>query len=197
MLTTLYCSPQIDARVHQSVQSRIYSHPMTNEYSKKWNLHICSYQHWFEQICGRIEEAIYKIQYLDEGWHRKDDVMRFSNALIESLSHVNACFRAFILSCSGRFPITVLKRRCIFQFLMNLLLRGTMIQIFGKIITWFIKDGLVGEMKFGLIDQRMKEMRDTKRILLIQMSVLILVLVWIKQMQMQILQTTNIHGAIE
>ena len=83
MQTTLYCSPQIDARVHQSAQSRIYSNPMTNEYSKKWNLQICSYQHWFDQICGRIEEAIYKIQYSDEGWHRKDDVMRFSNALIE------------------------------------------------------------------------------------------------------------------
>jgi hypothetical protein len=45
------------------------------------------------------------------------------------------------------------------SWLMNRFLRGTMIQIFGKIITWFIKDGLVGEMKFGLIDQRMKEMR--------------------------------------
>ena len=110
----VYCSPQIDARIHRSAQSRIYSHPMTNEYSKKWNLPICS-QNRFGQICPRVKEAIHKIQYSDEGWHRKDDVMRFSNALIESWSHVNAWFRTLILGWRGWFPIVVLKRWCIPQ----------------------------------------------------------------------------------
>ena len=77
-LTALYYRPQIDSRVLQSAQSRIYSHPMTSEYSKKWNLPIY-YQLRFGQICSRIEEAIHKIQYSNEGWYRQDNVMTFSN----------------------------------------------------------------------------------------------------------------------
>ena len=153
-LTALYYRPQIDSRILQSAQSRIYSHPMTSEYSKKWNLPIY-YQLRFGQICSRIEEAIHKIQYSNEGWHRQDNVMTFSNESesgngneVEGYGYgfELAFFRELVDALSWLWREDVFLKPLTHRFL-----RGTM-QILGRIIS-FIKDGLEGGVKFGLMEQ--------------------------------------------
>ncbi len=148
-LMELYYRPQMDSRIVQSAQSRIYAHPMTSEYSKKWNLPIY-YQLRFGQICSRIEEAIHKIQYSNEGWHRKDNVTTFEDAA--DANHIRrnhgfelAFFQELVDSMSWFWRDDVYLKPLTHRFL-----RGT-IQILGRIIS-FIKEGLEGEVKFGLIE---------------------------------------------
>ena len=146
----------INSNVINSVQARIYSHSMTSDYSKKWNLPIY-YQLRFGQMCARIEEAIHKIQYSNEGWHRVDGVVTEeinSSSSSSSSSSSNddsvgqfelAFFREVVSALDWFWSGDVFLKPLTHRFL-----RGT-IQIVGRVVS-FVREGLDGDVKFGLVE---------------------------------------------
>ena len=146
----------INSNVVNSVQARIYSHSMTSDYSKKWNLPIY-YQLRFGQMCARIEEAIHKIQHSNEGWHRVDGVVTeeiksSSSSSSSSISNDDsagqfelAFFREVVSALNWFWSGDVFLKPLTHRFL-----RGT-IQIVGRVVS-FVREGLDGDVKFGLVE---------------------------------------------
>ena len=142
-LAQLYYQPEIDARIIISVQSRIYCHPTTVDYSKKWNLPIY-YQLRFGEVCARLEKAINGVQ--TEGWHAQ--VFTGPDSLAKSLKEKYGfelpVFMELFDALTWFWQPDVFLRPLTHRFL-----RGT-IQLLGRVIA-FVKDGLKGEIKFGLV----------------------------------------------
>jgi len=148
-LTHLYYQPDIDGRQIQAVQSRIYNHPLTMNYSKKWNVPIY-YQLRFGEICARLEKAIKGVQ--TGGWDT--DVYTGSNEAKEVWKDKYAFELPFFMEVLD--SLTWMWRADVFlEPLTHRFLRGT-IQLLGRVIT-FIKSGLEGETKFGLVEDYEEE----------------------------------------
>lgn len=148
-LAQLYYQPDIDERHIQAVQSRIYCHPMTLDYSKKWNLPIY-YQLRFGEICARLEKAIKGVQ--SDGWDA--DVYTGPEALKQTLKDKYAFELPFFMELFD--SLTWMWRKDVFlKPLTHRFLRGT-VQLLGRVIA-FVKSGLEGEIKFGIMDDYEEE----------------------------------------
>ena len=151
-LAQLYYQPDIDERHIQAVQTRIYCHPMTLDYSKKWNLPIY-YQLRFGEICARLEKAIKGVQI--DGWDA--DVYTGPEALKSTLKDKYAFELPFFMELFD--SLTWMWRKDVFlKPLTHRFLRGT-VQLLGRVIA-FVKSGLEGEIKFGIMDDHEEEDGD-------------------------------------
>ena len=151
-LAQLYYQPDIDERHIQAVQTRIYCHPMTLDYSKKWNLPIY-YQLRFGEICARLEKAIKGVQ--SDGWDA--DVYTGPEALKQTLKDKYAFELPFFMELFD--SLTWMWRKDVFlKPLTHRFLRGT-VQLLGRVIA-FVKSGLEGEIKFGIMDDLEEEEGD-------------------------------------
>jgi len=149
-LTQLYYQPGLDERHIQSVQRRIYSHPTTVNYSKKWNVPIY-YQLRFGEVCARLEEAIKGVQ--TDGWIA--EVFTGADEVQHKLRDKYAFELPFFMEVLD--SLAWMWRADVFlEPLTNRFLRGT-IQLLGRVIN-FIKSGLGGDIKFGVVEDQEEEM---------------------------------------
>uniref|UniRef100_A0A7R9ZUC0 COG complex component COG2 C-terminal domain-containing protein n=1 Tax=Pseudo-nitzschia arenysensis TaxID=697910 RepID=A0A7R9ZUC0_9STRA len=137
----LYFTPKVSAKSARLAQERIYSHAKTAEFSKKWNLPIY-YQLRFGDCCTRLNKAIGDTTR--DGWTA--DVFSGDAAAGNTLRNDVGFELSFFLELydilQGLWRPDVILRP-----LTNRFLRGA-VQLIGRSVA-FIKDGMVGELKFG------------------------------------------------
>jgi len=132
--------PSIITEKIRDAQKRIYSHPKTTEFYKKWNLPIY-YQLRFGDSCSRLNTAINKTR--QEGWITEilgtdEDVDKLHSDTGLALSlfiEVMDILYSFWRSDIFLRPLT------------HRFLRGV-VQIIGR-LTNFVNDGLEGKITFG------------------------------------------------
>ncbi|CAJ1917402.1 unnamed protein product [Cylindrotheca closterium] len=126
----------------QRAQNRIYSHPKTAEFAKKWNLPIY-YQLRFGECCNRINRAIEQTK--DGGWTTEvftgapEDANTMKNEVGFELSFFLELYEVLL---------SLWKSEVFLRPLTNRFLRGA-VQLVGRNIA-FIEDGLTGKIKFGV-----------------------------------------------
>lgn len=136
-------STHLDRKAIEAAQDRIYMHPKTAEFSKKWNLPIY-YQLRFGECCNRLNKAI--IQTQQEGWIA--DV--FSGPPEEKETLMNqAGFEVSLFLELYDILLGLWKPDVILRPLAHRFLRGS-IQVVGRTIG-FISEGMEGKIKFGEI----------------------------------------------
>ncbi len=148
-LTELYYQPEICDGMITMAQNRIYAHSTTAEFFKKWNLPIY-YQLRFGEACARLEKAIQEVQV--DGWHATvytgtrngiansdSDLLKETHGVDFELPFFHELFDVLVWMWGPDVFLRPLTHR---------FLRGT-IQILGRIVS-FIKDGLRGDIKFGV-----------------------------------------------
>ncbi len=141
-LKKLYFIPEISKDTIYSVQSRLYEHSMTREFSKKWNLPIY-YQLRFGEACTRLDEAINRVQ--KEGWYT--DVFTGTDTVAKELKEISGLELPFFLEIFD--IITWLWQENVFlKPLAHRFLRGSM-QLLGRLVT-FVEEGVQGNIKFGV-----------------------------------------------
>ncbi len=137
----LYFTPMVSEKSACLAQERIYSHPKTAEFSKKWNLPIY-YQLRFGDCCTRLNKAIGDTT--KDGWTA--DVFSGDAAAGNTLRNDVGFELPFFLEVydilQGLWRPDVILRP-----LTNRFLRGA-VQLIGRSVA-FIKNGMVGELKFG------------------------------------------------
>jgi hypothetical protein len=138
-LESLYYRPSITPETIQRAQDRIYSHSITADFSKGWNLPIY-YQLRFGECCSRLNSAIARTQ--TEGWMA--DV--FTGSDTEQLASESGLEQPLFLELydilQGLWRPTVFLRPLTQRFL-----RGA-VQLIGRVMV-FVSDGLEGKIKFG------------------------------------------------
>jgi conserved oligomeric Golgi complex subunit 2 len=137
----LYFSPKISATKVQLAQSRIYNHPKTAEFSKRWNLPIY-YQLRFGDCCTRMNKAIDLTR--GEGWSA--DVFTGDVATANSLRDGVGFELSFFLELYDTL-LGLWRPDVILKPLTNRFLRGA-VQLVGRSVA-FIRDGMDGKLKFG------------------------------------------------
>lgn len=137
-LEKLYYPATISIGAAQQAQKRVFCHPKTEEFSKKWNLPIY-YQLRFGDCCNRLNKAIERTRR--EGWL------------------TNVCegdFETLRESCGMELPLFVevydilssfWKPNVFLRPLTHRFLRGSY-QIVG-LLTNFVRDGMQGKIEFG------------------------------------------------
>lgn len=138
----LYFRPVTSNETIQRAQYRIYSHPKTAEFSKKWNLPIY-YQLRFGESCTRMNKAVEEIR--EGGW--VTEVYTGEPEKAESLKNEIGFELAFFLEVYD-ILLSFWRTDVILRPLTNRFLRGS-VQLLGRMIA-FIEDGLVGKIKFGV-----------------------------------------------
>lgn len=148
-ITDLYYQPKIGAQTIQTVQSRMYAHPMTLDYSKRWNLPIY-YQLRFGEVCSRLEKAIKGVEM--NGWYA--NVFTGPEMTMSKLKEMYGLelpfFVEFFDSLNWLWSQGVFLKPLTHRFL-----RGTL-QLIGRVVA-FVKQGARGEIKFGVGEKEMKE----------------------------------------
>lgn len=144
-LIALYYQPEVDQAVIKAVQRRIYTHSLTVDYSKKWNLPIY-YQLRFGEVCSRLEEAIQGV--IRDGWEA--DVFTGDEVLKKTLSEKYVFETPFFMEV---FDILtwMWSDEVLLKPLTHRFLRGT-IQLIGRLIS-FINEGLEGKILFGVSEE--------------------------------------------
>jgi hypothetical protein len=145
----LYYQPIINKKSIQTVQSRLYAHPMTIDYAKKWNLPIY-YQLRFGEICSRLEKAIKGVER--NGWYAK--VFTGSESVMLKLKEMYAIELPFFMEVFDSFS-WLWSQEVFLKPLTHRFLRGT-VQLLGRVLH-FIKEGMKGEVKFGGAVEEFKE----------------------------------------
>lgn len=140
-LLNLYYRPQVTMSTIRMAQRRIYLHPKTSEFSKKWNLPIY-YQLRFGDSCQRCNLALEKTQR--EGW--VSDVFSGSPEQLDVLKRdtgfeLSLFVELYDIMSEFWSPQVYLKP------LSHRFLRGV-VQLVGR-TTAFVRDGLEGKIKFG------------------------------------------------
>jgi hypothetical protein len=138
----LYFRPITSSETIERAQSRIYSHPKTAEFAKKWNLPIY-YQLRFGECCTRTNKAIEQIK--EGGW--VTEVYTGEAEKAERLKNEVGFELTFFLELYDML-LSLWREDVILRPLTNRFLRGA-VQLVGRIIA-FIEDGLVGKIKFGV-----------------------------------------------
>jgi hypothetical protein len=137
----LYFRPTISKERIQQAQDRIYSHPKTAEFSKKWNLPIY-YQLRFGECCTRLNQAL--DQTTREGW--VGDVFsrlpEEADSLRQQVGFELSLFLELYDILLGLWRPDVILRP-----LTNRFLRGS-VQLIGRVVS-FIDEGMDGKIKFG------------------------------------------------
>jgi hypothetical protein len=137
----LYFRPSISKERIQQAQDRIYSHPKTAEFSKKWNLPIY-YQLRFGECCTRLNQAVDKTQR--EGW--VGDVFSRSSEEADSLKQKYGFELSLFLELYDVL-LGLWRPDVILRPLTNRFLRGS-VQLIGRVVA-FIDEGMDGKTKFG------------------------------------------------
>lgn len=118
-----------------AAQQRIYQHPKTAEFSKKWNLPIY-YQLRFGECCKRLNLAIETTT--KEGWVAQ---------VYTGESAAQGSFELSLFQELHDILLNLWKPDVILSPLANRFLRGA-VQLVGRMVH-FIQDGMVGKIKFG------------------------------------------------
>jgi len=134
-------STYLDRAALETAQDRIYMHPKTAEFSKKWNLPIY-YQLRFGECCNRLNKAITRTQ--QEGWIT--DVFSGAPAELEMLKN-QAGFELPLFLELYDILLGLWKPDVILRPLAHRFLRGA-IQLVGRTLG-FITEGMEGKIKFG------------------------------------------------
>jgi hypothetical protein len=137
----LYFRPTISKERIQQAQDRIYSHPKTAEFSKKWNLPIY-YQLRFGECCTRLNQALDKTTR--EGW--VGDVFSRSPEEADSLKQQIGFELSPFLELYD-ILLGLWRPDVILRPLTNRFLRGS-VQLIGRVVS-FIDEGMDGKIKFG------------------------------------------------
>jgi hypothetical protein len=133
----LYCRPRLTPDDVTEAQRRIYEHPKTLEFSKKWNLPIY-YQLRFGECCARLNRVIELTKR--EGWIAK---------VYTGSEDVHAKTKLELSLFLELYDVLVFlwKPNVFLRPLTNRFLRGTT-QLIGRAVS-FCKDGLDGSILFG------------------------------------------------
>ena len=134
-------STYLDKTAIQAAQDRIYMHPKTAEFSKKWNLPIY-YQLRFGECCNRLNKAVTQTQ--QEGWIA--DVFSGPPEELEALKN-QAGFELPLFLELYDILLGLWKPDVILRPLAHRFLRGS-IQLVGRTIG-FISEGMEGKILFG------------------------------------------------
>ena len=138
----LYYRPTTTVETIQRAQTRIYSHPKTAEFSKRWNLPIY-YQLRFGDCCTRLNKAVEQTK--QGGWIT--EVYTGAEEQADHLKNQVGFELSFFLELYD-ILLSLWRRDVILRPLTNRFLRGA-VQLVGRIIA-FIEDGLDGKIKFGV-----------------------------------------------
>lgn len=137
----LYFTPKVSAESTSLAQERIYSHAKTAEFSKKWNLPIY-YQLRFGDSCTRLNKSI--AGTTKDGWTA--EVFTGDATVGNTLRNEVGFELSFFLELYD-ILLGLWRPDVILRPLTNRFLRGT-VQLIGRSVA-FIKDGMVGQLKFG------------------------------------------------
>ena len=137
----LFFHPTITPERVQEAQERIYSHPKTSEFSKKWNLPIY-YQLRFGECCTRLNKAVDKTS--KEGWVA--EVFSGSKESAEKIKH-DIGFELSLFLELHDILLGLWRPDVILKPLTNRFLRGA-VQLIGRIVS-FVEDGMEGKVTFG------------------------------------------------
>lgn len=140
-LESLYFCPSVTPETVQRAQDRIYSHSMTADFSKRWNLPIY-YQLRFGECCSRLNNAISRTQ--TEGWLA--DVFTDSETDEELFKTASGLEQQLFLELYD-ILLGLWRPEVILRPLTHRFLRGS-VQLVGRIVS-FVNDGLEGKIKFG------------------------------------------------
>jgi len=137
----LYFQPVIDCRSIERAQSRLYAHPATVEYYKRWNLPIY-YQLRFAEFTRRLDDTLRRVR--EEGWHTNvytgDD--GDARAIRDTLGFELPIFVELYDVLLSMWKSTVFLRPLTHRFL-----RGA-VQLVGRMLA-FVRGGLEGGIEFG------------------------------------------------
>jgi hypothetical protein len=151
-----YFQPAITDERITHAQERIYAHPKTAEFSKKWNLPIY-YQLRFGDCCTRLNKAV--DQTSREGWVSNvftgsEEQMTF---LRQKLGFELSLFmELYETLLSFWSPDVILKP------LTNRFLRGS-VQLVGRIVS-FIEEGMNGDIMFGEEPAKLEEPKSDESV---------------------------------
>ena len=137
-----YFQPLITEQTVSVAQSRIYSHTVTSEFLKKWNLPIY-YQLRFGEACSRLNKAIDGVQ--KSGWFTNvfTGTEKAANNLREKLGFELPFFLELYDTMMWFWGPHILLKPLTHRFL-----RGAT-QLLGRAIA-FVIDGLDKKLKFGV-----------------------------------------------
>ncbi|KAL7554248.1 hypothetical protein ACHAWF_017669 [Thalassiosira exigua] len=137
----LYYRPEIGAKAIARAQARVYGHPATVDYYKRWNLPIY-YQLRFAEFTKRLDKALELVR--NEGWQANvfTGVKGDAERIRESPGFELPLFLELYDTLSSMWRSNVFLRPLTHRFL-----RGA-VQLVGRVLT-FVKEGLDGEIKFG------------------------------------------------
>jgi len=137
----LYYQPRLNSQSIENAQKRLYAHPTTVDYYKRWNLPIY-YQLRFAEFTKRLDKALQRIQ--SEGWHAdvysgdESDAKKIRDELGLELPIFIELYDVIL----SMWKSTVFLRPLTHRFL-----RGA-VQLVGRILA-FVRAGLEGEIEFG------------------------------------------------
>jgi hypothetical protein len=137
----LYFTPRITPVTIRQAQDRIYSHPKTAEFSKRWNLPIY-YQLRFGDCCTRMNKAIEQTR--KEGW--STEVYTGDESVAVNVKNSVGFELSFFLELYDTL-LGLWRPDVILRPLTNRFLRGS-VQLIGRSVS-FIRDGMKGSLKFG------------------------------------------------
>lgn len=137
----LYFQPKTDAQTIKYAQDRIYLHPKTAEFAKRWNLPIY-YQLRFGDCCNRLNVAVDHTRL--GGWIT--EVYTGDAQLAETLKNKIGFELSFFMELYD-ILLWLWRPDVILRPLANRFLRGA-VQLVGRSLA-FIKDGMDGKIKFG------------------------------------------------
>jgi hypothetical protein len=133
----LYCRPRLTPDEVKEAQTRIYAHPKTLDFSKKWNLPIY-YQLRFGECCTRMNRAIELTTR--EGW-----IAQVYTGSADDHARTNLELSLFLELYD--VLIFLWRPNVLLRPLTNRFLRGAT-QLIGRVVS-FCKDGLDGVILFG------------------------------------------------
>ena len=139
--THLYYQPALTALSIKRAQSRLYAHPTTVEFNKKWNLPIY-YQLRFAEFCKRLDKALEAVRR--EGWEA--DVFTGEKMDGKAIREQLGFELPFFVELYD-ILLSIWKSNVFLRPLTHRFLRGA-VQLVGRVLA-FVKDGLDGKMEFG------------------------------------------------
>ncbi|KAL7530708.1 hypothetical protein ACHAXR_003637, partial [Thalassiosira sp. AJA248-18] len=137
----LYYQPNLNSHSIERSHSRLFAHPTTVDYYKRWNLPIY-YQLRFAEFCKRLDKALEGVQ--KEGWQTNvftgEDMD--GKKIQEQLGFELPLFLELYDILLSMWKSHVFLRPLTHRFM-----RGA-VQLVGRVLA-FVKEGLDGEIEFG------------------------------------------------
>ncbi len=149
----LYYRPTIQADAIERAQARLYAHPTTVEFSKRWNLPIY-YQLRFAEFCKRLDKAVEGV--CREGWTA--DVFTGDAKDGKKISDTFGFELPFFFELYD-ILLSMWKPDVYLRPLTHRFLRGAM-QLIGRVLA-FVKEGADGKIQFGGAEQSAEEKTDS------------------------------------